>query len=85
MATERLVSAAACGDRHDKPLSGVIHHDQGHDPCPEEVLDAWMRAANLPRRLANARRADILALLGPEAQPLAVRIAAAPKARQAAR
>ena len=31
MTTERLVSAAACGDRYDKPLSGVLHHDQGHD------------------------------------------------------
>ena len=30
MATERLVSAVAYGDRHDKPLSLVIHHDQGH-------------------------------------------------------
>ena len=81
----RAGAAAAYSGRCYKSLSGVLHHDQGHDPCPEEVLDAWMRAANLPRRLANARRADILALLGPEAQPLAVRIAAAPKARQAAR
>ena len=31
MPTERLVSAAAYGDRCDKPLSGVLHDDQGHD------------------------------------------------------
>ena len=31
MATERLVSAAAYGDRRDKSLSRVLHHDQGHD------------------------------------------------------
>jgi len=32
MATDRLVSAAAYGDRYDKPISGVLNHHRGHDP-----------------------------------------------------
>ncbi len=31
MTTDRLVSAAAYGDRSDKPISGVLHHYRGHD------------------------------------------------------
>ena len=43
---------------------------------PAEVLDATMAAATLPRRLVGEHRAHVLGLLGPDAPPLAVRIAA---------
>ena len=54
MTTERLVSAAACGDRHDKPLSGVLHHDQEHDPVRPRVSTTLPALAGRARNPAQS-------------------------------
>ncbi len=70
MTTDRLVSAAAYGDRSDKPISGVLHHYRGHDQAAAALaltegvfgheVAAWLRRGGLeggPLPLSDAARA----------------------------
>ena len=53
MATDRLVSAAAYGDRYDKPISGVLHHHRGHDPYYHWFF--MLQPAPLPEQMLAGR------------------------------